>query len=68
MEYIRANSATIQKAGIHFFIASIEAIGMMFLFAKITNRAIETWNAGLSILLYLLLVVLLLLIFGRKDK
>ncbi len=68
MEYIRTKSAIIQKAGIQFFTASIEAIGLMFLFAKIANQAIETWNTGLTVLLYLLLVILLLLIFSRKDK
>lgn len=68
MEYIRSKSDNIQKAGIHFLFASIEAVGLLFLFAKITNRTIEQLNSGWTLLLYVLLVVLILLVFGRKEQ
>ncbi len=68
MEQIRFNTEEIQRLGAQFFIASMEALGIIFLFAKISNYTIEQWSTGLTIVLYLLLVVLLLLIFLKKER
>ena len=67
MEMIRVKAVDIQKFGIQFLVASMEAIGVMFLFAKLANKAIEQWDFSLTLILYLLLVVLLLLIFRKKE-
>ncbi len=68
MEQIRFNTEEIQRLGARFFIASMEALGIIFLLAKISNYTIEQWSTGLTIVLYLLLVVLLLMIFLKKER
>lgn len=67
MEQIRLNAEGIQRLGIHFFIASIEAVGILFLLAKLLNHSIEQWSFGITVLLYILLVILFVLILGKKN-
>ena len=67
MEQIRMKTEGLQKFGIHFLVASVEAIGILFLLAKIFNYTVEQWSVGVTFVLYLLLVILFVLILGKKN-
>ena len=67
MEQIRLKAEELQRFGIHFLVASMEAIGILFLLAKVLNHTVEQWSVGMTVLLYLLLVILFVLILGKKN-
>jgi len=68
MEQINVRAEMVKNWGIQFMIAMMEAMGVMFLLATISNQMIEQWNKGLSLLLYLLLVVFFLLLLGKREE
>lgn len=67
MEQIRMRAEELQRLGVYFFVASIEAVGILFLLAKVMNYGVEQWNPGITFLLYILLVILFVLIFEKKE-
>lgn len=67
MENIGISAEALKNAGVYFFIAATEALGLLFLLIKLTGQVLEQCSGAWMALLYVLLLLLFLLILVGRD-